>query len=60
MEFAAPLEMGLNYMKNILGVLLGIKSPEIVVIEGHAKYQDRAAEIIESGLSRTAELAANF
>lgn len=59
-EFAAPLEMGLNYVKNILGVLLGIKDPGIVVIEGHAKYPDRAAEIIESGLSKTAELAANF
>lgn len=60
LEFAAPLEMGLNYVKNILGVLLGIKSPEIVIIEGHAKYPDRAVEIIESGLSKTAELAANF
>lgn len=60
LDFAAPLEMGLNYVKNILGVLLGIKNPGIAVIEGHAKYPDRAAEIIESGLSRTAELAANF
>lgn len=48
------------FVKNIFGVLLGIKSPGIVVIEGHARYPDRAAEIIESGLSRTAELAANF
>lgn len=59
-EFAAPLEMGLNYVKNILGVLLGIKNPDIVVIEGHAKYPERAADIIESGLNRTAELAAGF
>lgn len=59
-EFAAPLEMGLNYVKNILGVLLGIKNPEVVVIEGHAKHRDRAEAIIESGLVRTAELAEIF
>lgn len=59
LEFITPHEMCLNYMKNIVG-LWGVKSPEVVVIEGHAKYQDRSAEIIESGLSRTADLAANF
>ncbi len=59
-EFMAPMEMGLNYVKNILGLLFGIKSPEIAVIEGHAKYRDRSAELIESGLKRTAELAASF
>ncbi|WP_339233964.1 FMN-dependent NADH-azoreductase [Paenibacillus sp. FSL R5-0517] len=59
-EEVAPLDMGLNYVKNIIGLLFGIKNPESVVIEGHAKYRDQAAEIIESGLKKTAELAARF
>ncbi|WP_081417344.1 FMN-dependent NADH-azoreductase [Paenibacillus sp. Soil522] len=58
-EYMAPMEMGLNYVKNIIG-FWGIKNAEVVVIEGHNQYQDRSAEIIASGLSRTAELAASF
>lgn len=59
-EYLAPLDMGLNYVKNIIGLLFSIKNPESAVIEGHAKNRDRAEEIIESGLKRTAELAASF
>jgi FMN-dependent NADH-azoreductase len=58
-EYMAPIEMGSNYVKNVIS-LWGIKSPEVVVIEGHNQYQDRSAEIIASGLSRTAELVASF
>jgi FMN-dependent NADH-azoreductase len=58
-EFMAPMEMSLNYIKNMIG-LWGIHNPEAVVIEGHNQYPDRAKEIVEEGLRRTAELAARF
>jgi FMN-dependent NADH-azoreductase len=58
-EYMAPLEMAVHYMKTAIG-LWGIRNPETVIIEGHNQYQDRANEIIESGLRQTAKLAAEF
>lgn len=52
-------EMALNYMKAILQ-LWGIDDPQVVVIEGHAQYFDRAEEIIDNGLKETTKTAALF
>ncbi|WP_223067426.1 FMN-dependent NADH-azoreductase [Paenibacillus caui] len=59
---AAPmdaLEMSLNYVKNILG-FWGIQNPEVVVVEGHNQFPDRAEAIIQEGIQKAAELAAKF
>lgn len=58
-EYMAPMEMAISYIKNIIG-FWGIKNPETIVIQGHNQYQDRASEIIETGLSNTATLASGF
>lgn len=58
-EYMAPLEMAVHYMKNVIG-FWGIRNPETVIIEGHNQYQDRANEIIETGLRQVAKLAAEF
>ncbi|MCA0753755.1 FMN-dependent NADH-azoreductase [Paenibacillus sp. N4] len=59
LEPMEPMEMALRYMKTILG-FWGIQPSEVVVIEGHAQYGDRASEIIESGLKETAAAGVNF
>ncbi|RXZ82658.1 FMN-dependent NADH-azoreductase [Paenibacillaceae bacterium] len=53
------LEMSLNYVKNTLA-FWGVQNPEVVVIEGHNQFPDRAATIVEEGLNKAAELAATF
>ncbi|MGZ9583055.1 NAD(P)H-dependent oxidoreductase [Paenibacillus marinisediminis] len=58
-EVMQSSEMALNYMKVILR-LWGITDPQVVVIEGHSQYQDRAKEIIETALKETATTAALF
>ncbi|RKD23122.1 FMN-dependent NADH-azoreductase [Ammoniphilus oxalaticus] len=58
-EQMAPMEMGVNYVKNVLA-FWGIKNPEIVVIEGHNQYSDRAQDIIADGLENVAKVAEEF
>jgi len=58
-EMMQPLEMALNYMKTILR-FWGIQPSKVVIVEGHAQYSDRAAEIIENGLKEAAAAGANF
>lgn len=53
------MEMSLNYVKTTLA-FWGITNPEVVVVEGHNQFPDRAASIIEDGVKRAAELAAKF
>ncbi|MCQ4086077.1 FMN-dependent NADH-azoreductase [Saccharibacillus sp. JS10] len=53
------MEMSLNYVQNVLA-FWGIQNPEVVVIEGHNQFPDRAASIIEEGVNKAAELAAKF
>ena len=53
------MEMAANYVINILS-FWGITNPEVVVIEGHNQYPDRAQEIIADGLEKVAKVAANF
>ncbi len=58
-EQMAPLEMAVNYIKLVFG-FWGILNPDSAIIQGHNQYQDRAQEIVESGLKNTAALAAGF
>ncbi|MNN00990.1 FMN-dependent NADH-azoreductase 1 [compost metagenome] len=53
------MEMSLNYVKTTLA-FWGITNPEVVVVEGHNQFPDRAASIIEDGVKKAAELAAKF
>jgi hypothetical protein len=46
----APMEMAVNYIKNVIS-LLGIKNPETIVTEGHNQFQDKKSEIVETGLA---------
>lgn len=55
----AALEMSLNYVKNSLA-FWGITNPEVVVVEGHNQFPDRAEAIIQDGVQRAAALAAQF
>jgi FMN-dependent NADH-azoreductase len=58
-EQMAPLEMAVNYIKLLLG-FWGIRDFETAIIQGHNQYQDRAQEIVETGLKNTVALAAGF
>jgi FMN-dependent NADH-azoreductase len=58
-EQMAPLEMAVNYIKLLLG-FWGIRDFESAIIQGHNQYQDRAQEIVETGLKNTVALAAGF
>lgn len=58
-EPMSGMEMSLNYVKNTLG-FWGIRNPEVVVLEGHNQFPDRAASIIEEGVKQAADLAAKF
>ncbi|AWB44431.1 FMN-dependent NADH-azoreductase [Paenibacillus sp. CAA11] len=55
----AAAEMSLNYVKNTLA-FWGINNPEVVVVEGHNQFPDRAEAIVQEGLTKAAELAAKF
>lgn len=57
-EYMAAMEGAVRFVASSLG-FWGIQ-PETVVIEGHSQYQDRAEEIIESGLKKVASVAAGF
>jgi FMN-dependent NADH-azoreductase len=54
-----PYEVAVKYVATALN-LLGIQSPEVIVIEGHNQYPDRSAEIVADGIARTAKAAASF
>jgi FMN-dependent NADH-azoreductase len=49
---AQPLEMSVNYIKNVFSGIAGMELLEEVVIEGHNAEQNRAEEIISEGLER--------
>lgn len=55
----APKEMSVNYVKSMLG-FWGITDIETVVIEGHLQFQDRAQQIIETGLAKAVKAASAF
>ncbi|WP_068619071.1 FMN-dependent NADH-azoreductase [Paenibacillus tuaregi] len=53
------VEMSMNLVKNTLA-FWGVKNPESVIVEGHNQFPDRAESIIQDGVKRAAELAAQF
>ncbi|MGC6587962.1 MULTISPECIES: FMN-dependent NADH-azoreductase [unclassified Paenibacillus] len=55
----AEKEMSVNYVKSMLG-FWGITTIETVVVEGHNQFQDRAQQIIETGLTEAAKVASGF
>lgn len=56
----APMEMSVNYMRNVLGGVFGMQILDEVVIEGHNAMPAKANEIIEDGLRRVAEAASKL
>ncbi|MFD3261642.1 FMN-dependent NADH-azoreductase [Paenibacillus lentus] len=56
----APLEMGVNYMRNVFGGVFGMEILDEVIIEGHNAMPDKANEIIEDGLRRVTEAASKL
>ncbi|BAQ10982.1 FMN-dependent NADH-azoreductase [Sporosarcina sp. FSL W7-1349] len=61
--YSAPhlraMEMSVSYIRMIME-FFGVQDFEEVIIEGHNKYRDRAAEIIEEGMEKTKEMAARL
>lgn len=49
---AAPLEMSLNYMRNVVGGVFGMEVIDEVVIEGHNAAPAQAEAIIAEGLEK--------
>jgi len=47
---AAPMEMAVNYMRNVFGGVFGMQIIDEVIIEGHNAMPDKAQEIIAAGL----------
>lgn len=47
---AAPMEMAVNYMRNVVGGVFGMQIIDEVIIEGHNAMPDKAGEIIASGM----------
>jgi len=54
---AAPMEMAVNYIKNVVGGVFGMEIVHEVIIEGHAGTPDQAEAIIAEGLTRVEAVA---
>ena len=54
---AAPMEMAVNYIKNVAGGVFGMEIIDEVIIEGHAATADQAETIIAEGLEKVAAVA---
>ena len=54
---AAPMEMAVNYVKNVFGLVFGMQIVDEVIIEGHATAPDQAEQIIAQGLEKVAAVA---
>lgn len=57
---AAPMDMSLNYMRNVFGGIFGMEIIDEVIIEGHNASPNQAASIIEAGLAQVKEAAARL
>ncbi|MFP7254936.1 FMN-dependent NADH-azoreductase [Terribacillus goriensis] len=57
---AAPMEMAVNYMRNVFGGIFGMEIIEEVIIEGHNASPGEAASIVEAGLAQVKEAAARL
>ena len=49
---AQPMEMAVNYIKNVFSNVAGMQLLEEVVIEGHNANSEKASEIIAEGMDR--------
>ncbi|MGP4039372.1 FMN-dependent NADH-azoreductase [Gracilibacillus sp. D59] len=47
---AAPMEMAVNYMRNVIGGIFGMDIIDEVIIEGHNAMPDKTDEIIATGM----------
>ncbi|WP_158735566.1 FMN-dependent NADH-azoreductase [Alteribacillus sp. YIM 98480] len=56
---AQSAEMAVNYVKTLLG-FWGVQDITTVIVEGHNQFPDKAEEIIEEGLDKTAAVASTF
>ncbi|MGE7943364.1 FMN-dependent NADH-azoreductase [Lysinibacillus xylanilyticus] len=54
---AQPMEMSVNYIKNVVGGIFGMEIIEEVIIEGHNASPDKAQEIIANGLEAVKKAA---
>ncbi|MCJ8012370.1 FMN-dependent NADH-azoreductase [Paenibacillus sp. KQZ6P-2] len=54
---AAPMEMAVNYMRNVFGGVFGMEIIGEVIIEGHNAQRDKADQIIQEGLRQVTEVA---
>lgn len=54
------MEMSVNYMRNVFGVVFGMEIIEEVIIEGHNAMPDKAQEIIQEGLRQVTEVASKL
>ncbi|SCX50111.1 FMN-dependent NADH-azoreductase [Lysinibacillus fusiformis] len=52
-----PMEMSVNYIKNVAGGVFGMEIIEEVIIEGHNASPDKAQEIIANGLEEVKKVA---
>ncbi|MFC7679808.1 FMN-dependent NADH-azoreductase [Paenibacillus sp. GCM10028914] len=57
---AAPMEMAVNYIRNVVGGVFGMEVINEVVIEGHNAFPDRKDEIINEGMEKVKEAAAQL
>ena len=57
---AAPMEMAVNYIKNVVGGVFGMEIVQEVIIEGHAAAPDQAEAIIAEGLAKVEAVAKNL
>ncbi|WP_136605777.1 FMN-dependent NADH-azoreductase [Paenibacillus dokdonensis] len=54
---AAPMEMAVNYMRNVFAGVFGMEIIGEVIIEGHNAQRDKADEFIQEGLRQVTEMA---
>ncbi|WP_107839613.1 FMN-dependent NADH-azoreductase [Metasolibacillus meyeri] len=57
---AAPSEMAVNYINNVIGGVYGMQKVDEVVIEGHNANPAKAEEIIAEGLEKVKAAAKNL
>ena len=57
---AAPMEMSVNYIKNVVGGVFGMEIIDEVIIEGHNAMPAQAETIIAEGLTKVAQAARNI
>lgn len=60
MPEAAPMEMAVNYMRNVFGGIFGMDIIDEVIIEGHNAMPEKSDAIIEAGMEETKKAAINL